>query len=68
MAYQPLLLFNAKAILLEKQQWYYLTNSEEDTGVHTFPKGIWPKVNVIAFVMNGPYPITVRKQMIIILK
>ena len=41
-------LFNAKAILLEEQQWYYLTRSWEDKGVHTFPKGICPKVNVIA--------------------
>ena len=41
-------LFNAKAILLEEQYWYYLTHSWEDKGVHTFPKGIWPKVNVIA--------------------
>ena len=43
MAYQ--LLFNA--ILLE-EQWYYITHSLEDKGVHTFPKGICPKVNVIA--------------------
>ena len=41
-------LFNAKAILLEEQQWYYLTHSWEDKGVHTFPKGIGPKGNVIA--------------------
>ena len=41
-------LFNAKAIFLEEQQWYYLTHSWEDKGVHTFPKGICPKVNVIA--------------------
>ena len=41
-------LFNAKAILLEEQWWYYLTHSWEDKGVHTFPKGICPKVNVIA--------------------
>ena len=40
-------LFNAKAILL-KEQWYYLTHKLEDKGVHTFPKGIYPKVNVIA--------------------
>ena len=40
-------LFNAKAILLEPQ-WCYLTHSWEDKGVHTFPKGICPKVNVIA--------------------
>ena len=41
-------LFNAKAILLEEQYWYYLTHSWEDKGVHIFPKGICPKVNVIA--------------------
>ena len=40
-------LFNAKAILLE-EQWHYLTHSWEDKGVHTFPKGICPNVNVIA--------------------
>ena len=27
---------------------YYLTHSWEDKGVHTFPKGIYPKANVIA--------------------
>ena len=41
-------LFNAEAILLEEQKWYYLTHSWEDKGVHNFPKGICPKVNVIA--------------------
>ena len=41
-------LFNAKALLLEEQQWYYLTLSWEDKGVHTFPYGICPKVNIIA--------------------
>ena len=41
-------LFNANAILLEEQQRYYLTHIWEDKGVHTFPKGICPKVNVIA--------------------
>ena len=40
-------LFYAKAILLEEQSWYYLTHSWEDKGVHTFPKGICPRVNVI---------------------
>ena len=40
-------LFNAKSSLL-KQWWYYLTHSWEDKGVHTFPKGICPKVNLIA--------------------
>ena len=29
-------------------KWYYLTHSWEDKGVHTFPKGICLKVNVIA--------------------
>ena len=51
MAYQLFLgylLFNAKAILPEEQYWCYLTHSWEDKGVHTFPKGICPKVNVIA--------------------
>ena len=41
-------LINAKAILLEEQQWYYLTHSWEDKRVHTFLKGICPKVNAIA--------------------
>ena len=41
-------LLNAKAIILEEQQWYYLTNNQGDKGVHTFPKGISSKVNVIA--------------------
>ena len=43
-------LFNAKAILLEEQYWYYLTYSWEDKGVHSFPKSICPKVNVIALL------------------
>ena len=43
-------LFNAKAILLEEPYRYYLTHSWEDKGVHTFPKGICPKVNVIAWL------------------
>ncbi len=44
-------LFNAKAILLflEEQWWCYLTHSWEDKGVHTFPKGICLKVNIILF-------------------
>ena len=41
-------LFNAKVILREEQYWYYFTHSWEDKEVHTFPKGICPKVNVIA--------------------
>ena len=31
-------LFNAKAILLEKQLWYNLTHSWEDKGVISFPR------------------------------
>ena len=41
-------LFNAKAILREEKWCYYLTHSWKDKGVHTFPKGIYPKVNLIA--------------------
>ena len=44
------MLFNAKGILWEEQWWYYLTHSWEDKGVHTFPKGICSKVNVIAWL------------------
>ena len=40
-------LLNAKASLIEKQQWYYLTQSREDEEFHTFPEGINPKINVI---------------------
>ena len=43
-------LFNTKVIFVEEQQWYYLTNSWEDKEVHTFSKGISPKVNVIAWL------------------
>ena len=39
--------FYAKATLGEIQQWYYLTYSwRRYKGVHTFPKGISPKVKV----------------------
>ena len=43
-------LFNAEAILLEEQ--YYLTHSWDDKGVYIFPKGICPKVNIIARLEN----------------
>ena len=39
---------NPSFFFLEGQLWYYLTHSWEDKGVHTFPKSICPKVNVIA--------------------
>ena len=39
-------LFNAKKILVEGQQWYYLTHWRGDKGVHAFPKNISPKANV----------------------
>ena len=32
----------------EKQQWYFLTHSWKDKGFHNIPKGIRPKVNIIA--------------------
>ena len=31
-------LFNAQVLLLEEQEYYYLTLSWEDNGIHTFPK------------------------------
>ena len=40
-------LFNTKAVLVERQQWCYLIHSCRDKGVHTFPKCISLKVNVI---------------------
>ena len=43
-------LFNAKAIILKEQLWYYLIYSWEDKRVHTFSKGICPKVNLIAWL------------------
>ena len=43
-------LFNAKEILLEEQPWYYLTHSWKNKGFHTFPKDIYPKVNVITWL------------------
>ena len=43
-------LFNAKAILVEEQQWYYLNYSWKDKVVHTFPKGICLKLNIIALL------------------
>ena len=48
MAYQSSWLFNAKAILLEEQEWYYLTHIWEYRGFHAFPKDICLKVNVLA--------------------
>ena len=48
-AYQPFVGYLIpKPISGEEQLWCYLTHSWEDKGVHTFPKGICPKVNVIA--------------------
>ena len=43
-------LFNAKAILVEEQQWYYVTQSYGNLRIHTFPKGVSLKVNVIAWL------------------
>ena len=37
--------FNVTAIFTEEQQWYYLTHSNMDKGIHTFPKGMSPKVS-----------------------
>ena len=40
-------LINVKHILVEKQKRYDLTHNWRDEGVHTFPKGISLKLNVI---------------------
>ena len=37
-----------KLFTLKNSSGAYLTHSWEDKGVHTFPMGICPKVNVIA--------------------
>ena len=47
MAFQ---LSNAKVILVEEQQWWYLTHSWDNKTVHTFPRGIYSKVNVTAWL------------------
>ena len=38
---------NAKAIIIDKQQWYYLTHSWESERIHNFHKGIRLKVDLI---------------------
>ena len=48
MAHQIRGLFNAKVMLLEEQQYCYLTHSWDDKGIHAFSKGICPKGKVIA--------------------
>ena len=40
-------LVNSKAILIEEQQWYYLTYDWRDKVVHAFSKNISLKMNVI---------------------
>ena len=41
-------IFNAKVFLIEEIQRYFLTHPSVNKDVHTFPKMINPKVNVIA--------------------
>ena len=41
-------LLNAKPILIEEKQRYFLTTAGGDKEVHTFLKGISPKVTIIA--------------------
>ena len=43
-------LINAEVILVEEQQWYFLTHCNEDLTVHIFPKNISPKVNLIVWL------------------
>ena len=52
LAYQPSWVSQCQAILIEKQLWYFLTHSYRDKRVHTFRKGISPKVNVIVRLEN----------------
>ena len=40
-------LFSAKALLVEEQQWYYLSLCWGNKKVQYFSKGISPKVNII---------------------
>ena len=42
-------LFNVKAIVVE-EQWYYLTHGSWPKRIHTFPKGISRKLNVIVWL------------------
>ena len=37
-------------MLIERQEWYCLTLSWSEKGVHTFPKSISPKVNVVVWM------------------
>ena len=37
MAYQPSWVIYAKVILVEELKWYYLTHSQGDKDIHTFP-------------------------------
>ena len=56
------MLFNAKAILVEEYQWYYLTQSWGNKKFQIYPKDISPKVNVSArqeFELTY-YDVTVR--------
>ena len=44
-------LFNAKAILVEEQKSYFLIDKAgKDKAVHSFPKDMSPKVNVIVWL------------------
>ena len=43
-------LFNAKAVLVEEHQWYYLNYCYESNRVNTFLMNICPKENVIAWL------------------
>ena len=40
--------FNAASTLREEHSWYYLTHGLENKEVHTFQKGIGPKVKALA--------------------
>ena len=44
------MVFDARAIFVEEQLWYYLTHSWEDKGVHAYPKGICEIMKMIAWL------------------
>ena len=43
----------AKAIIVEEQQWCYLTHNGENKGAHTFLEDISPKGYVIVRLESG---------------
>ena len=53
-------LFNAKAILGQEKQWYYLTDSWEDKGVHNVLNGLIVYVKARLKFEHADYDISVQ--------